>query len=132
MSFDVRSLTPLLSVFDMPESVAFYRKLGFEVLHDSGKGDDSGWVMLGQNGVKLMLNTIFDEGERPGARDPRRNAAHGDTIIYLGCPNVDRAYDHLKEQGIESSQPEIAPYGMKQLYLKDPDGYSLCFQWPAE
>ena len=21
---------------------------------------------------------------------------------------------------------------MKQLYLHDPDGYNLCFQWPAE
>jgi len=21
---------------------------------------------------------------------------------------------------------------MKQLYLADPDGYILCFQWPAE
>jgi hypothetical protein len=22
--------------------------------------------------------------------------------------------------------------GMKQLYVSDPDGYSLCFQWPAK
>jgi glyoxylase I family protein len=27
--------------------------------------------------------------------------------------------------------PKVAPYGMKQLYVKDPDGYVLCFQWPA-
>ena len=24
-----------------------------------------------------------------------------------------------------------APYGMRQLYVSDPDGYTLCFQWPA-
>jgi len=21
---------------------------------------------------------------------------------------------------------------MKQLYVRDPDGYGLCFQWPAQ
>jgi hypothetical protein len=26
--------------------------------------------------------------------------------------------------------PKVAWYGMKQLYLRDPDGYLICFQWP--
>ena len=132
MNIEIRSLAPLLSVFDMPESLAFYRKLGFEVLHHSGRGDNSGWVMIGLNGVELMLNTMFDDGERPDTRDPDRNAAHGDTIIYFACPDVDGAYAYLQEQGIEPSEPVIAPYGVKQVYLYDPDGYSLCFQWQAE
>jgi len=25
----------------------------------------------------------------------------------------------------------VAPYGMKQMYLADPDGYGICFQWTA-
>jgi hypothetical protein len=29
-------------------------------------------------------------------------------------------------------KPKIAPYGMKQMYLTDPDGYGICFQWPAQ
>jgi glyoxylase I family protein len=29
------------------------------------------------------------------------------------------------------NEPKVAPYGMKQLYVRDPDGYGLCFQWPA-
>ena len=132
MSIEVRSLTPLLSVYDMPESLAFYRKLGFEVLYDSGQGDDSGWVMMQLNGVELMLNTMFDEGEPPAACDRDRIACHGDTVIYLGCPDVDGVYEQLQEQGIKSREPETATYGMRQLYLNDPDGYSLCFQWPTE
>jgi hypothetical protein len=31
--------------------------------------------------------------------------------------------------GIQVEAPVVAPYGMKQLYLKDPDGYTICFQW---
>jgi hypothetical protein len=23
----------------------------------------------------------------------------------------------------------LRPYGMKQLYVRDPDGFGLCFQW---
>ena len=30
-----------------------------------------------------------------------------------------------------SNPPKVAWYGMKQLYLTDPDGYGLCFQWKA-
>jgi hypothetical protein len=28
-------------------------------------------------------------------------------------------------------EPVVQRYGMKQLYVRDPDGYSLCFQWKA-
>jgi hypothetical protein len=27
--------------------------------------------------------------------------------------------------------PTVAAYGMKQLYVLDPDSYNLCFQWEA-
>jgi hypothetical protein len=38
----------------------------------------------------------------------------------------------LQGEGIASEQPKVAPYGMKQLYLRDPDGYGVCFQWAVE
>jgi hypothetical protein len=28
-------------------------------------------------------------------------------------------------------EPKVAPYGMRQLWFTDPDGYGLCFQYPA-
>ena len=44
MHVEIKGMSPLLSVFDMPTSLAFYRDvLGFKVIHDSGKGDNSGW-----------------------------------------------------------------------------------------
>ena len=131
MAIEVRSMSPLLEVFDMPTSLAFYRdKLGFQVTGDSGKGDDSGWVMMELGDATIMLNTAYDDGERPDAEDPARVAAHGDTCIYFSCPDVDAAYEHLKANGLNVDPPSIAPYGMKQLYVLDPDGYNLCFQSP--
>jgi len=35
---------------------------------------------------------------------------------------VEEAYRQLRAQGLDIKEPKIAPYGMKQLYLKDPDG----------
>ena len=131
MSIEVRGVAPLVEVFDMPTSLAFYRdKLGFRVTGDSGQGDESGWVMLELGNATIMLNTAYDDGERPDAPDPARTASHHDTCIYFECPDVDAAYKHLQTVDIESDPPSVAPYGMKQLYFTDPDNYGICFQCP--
>lgn len=132
-SFDIRGLAPLLMVYDMPASLAFYRDvLGFQIKGESGGGDMSGWVLLEKNGTELMLNTQFDEGERPDERDQQREKWHEDTCIYFGCPDPDALYEHLRSKGLDIQPPSTAPYGMRQLYVKDPDGFNLCFQWEAK
>jgi hypothetical protein len=45
-------------------------------------------------------------------------AALADTSFYFRCPDVDAAYEELR--------------GMKQMDLRDPDGFLLCFQWPIQ
>ena len=133
MGIDIRGMAPLLQVFDMPTSITFYRDvLGFEVVTTSKpRGEHFDWALLRLQGVELMLNTAYEQDARPPAPDPARIAAHDDTAIYFGCPDVDAAYAHLRRRGIAAKEPEVAHYGMKQLYLHDPDGYNLCFQWPA-
>jgi glyoxylase I family protein len=64
--------------------------------------------------------------------DLGRVAAHGDTLLYLGCEDIDAAYVHLSSQGVKVEPPTITPYGMKQLSTTDPDGYGLCLQWQVE
>jgi glyoxylase I family protein len=134
MPIEIRGLTTLLQVFDMPTSIAFYRDvLGFEVISTSNPGSDRfGWALLKLNGIELMLNTAYEDHDRPAVPDPARIAAHEDTILYFGCPDVDAAYAHIRARGVDvKEEPKIVPYGMKQLYLLDPDGYGLCFQWPV-
>ncbi len=133
MGIEIRGMAPLLQVFDMPASIAFYRDvLGFEVVTTSPpRNGHFDWALLRLNGVELMLNTAYEQDSRPPKPDPARIAAHGDTAIYFGCPDVDAAYAHLRSRGQSVKEPKVAPYGMKQLYVHDPDGYNLCFQWPA-
>ena len=133
MSIEVRGVCVLLQVFDMPTSVRFYRDvLGFEVVQTSPReGDQFDWGLLRLNNAEVMLNTAYEQDSRPAQPDSGRVAAHGDTCLYFGCPDVDGAYRHLRAHDIDVKEPHVAPYGMKQLYVSDPDGYELCFQWPT-
>jgi catechol 2,3-dioxygenase-like lactoylglutathione lyase family enzyme len=133
MGIEIRGMAPLLQVFDMPTSIRFYRDvLGFEVVSTSKpRGERFDWALLKLNGVELMLNSAYEDEARPPAPDSARTVAHDDTAIYFGCPDVDAAFAHLRSRGMNVNEPKVAHYGMKQLYVHDPDGYNLCFQWPA-
>jgi catechol 2,3-dioxygenase-like lactoylglutathione lyase family enzyme len=134
MAIQVRGMAPLLQVFDMPASIRFYCDvLGFEIVSTDGKpAPNFDWVWLRLNdAADLMLNTRYESDDRPPAPEPSRVAAHDDIGLYFGCPDVDGAYALLSKKGVEAKEPKVAPYGMKQLYLTDPDGYVLCFQHPA-
>ena len=63
-----------------------------------------------------MLNTAYEfDEERPVPPDEARVAAHGDTGLFIGCPDVDAAYEELRAKGVEVKKPHVAPYGMKQM-----------------
>lgn len=115
-----------------PPSNFYCDILGCRIVTSDGKpAPEFDWVMLSLNGTRLMLNTAYDGGERPPQPEPARIAAHEDTTLYFGCPDVDRAFDHLRTMGVNVTAPKVSWYGMKQLYVRDPDGYLLCFQWGA-
>lgn len=130
MGLDVRGMAPLLQVFDMPTSLHFYRDLlGFEVISTSEPGDECNWAWLRLCGVELMLNTQHEKARRPAAPDLWRRKVHADTCLYFSCADVDGAYLFLLEKGLEVREPVNRDYGMRQVYLNDPDGYEICFQW---
>lgn len=136
MPIEVQGVAPMVQVFDMPRSIRFYRDLlGFTVT-DSSKPmstdrDDVNWVMLQLSNATIMLNTAYDPDDVPAEPDAGRWSGHQDTCLYFACPDVEAAYQHLVSKGLEVDPPKVAWYGMKQLYLKDPDGFGICFQWPS-
>lgn len=132
MTIAIRGLVPLLQVFDMPTSLRFYRDvLGFAEVGKSGEGDDVHWAWLRHGEAEVMLNTAYDDGDRPQQPEAARVAAHGDTGLFIGCEDLDEAYRCLRAHGVRVEPPKVAPYGMKQVHATDPDGYALCFQWPV-
>jgi glyoxylase I family protein len=135
MTIEVRGMTPLLQVYDMATSLRFYCDiLGSKIVQTDSNttSPNHNWVWLRLNDIDLMLNTAYEYDKRPAAADPGRLVVHDDTAFYFGTPNVDAVYANLRAQGLDVNEPKVAPYGMKQLYVHDPDGFSLCFQWKAE
>ena len=137
MPSQLSGVTPLLSVFDMPEAILFYcRALGFTIVSSSPEieapeGRYFHWALLRRGEAELMLNTAYDAGERPPARDVDRWKGHGDASLYFGCSDVDQLFEELAAGGLKLARPRNAPYGMRQLHVLDPDGYTLCFQHPV-
>lgn len=127
-------MCPLLQVFDMNISLQFYcETLQFKVHQSAGEeGAAPDWVWLKWNNIDLMMNTAYEAAHRPPQPDAARSRTHGDVTLYFGCPDVDGAYRDLSAKGLSLQPPKVAPYGMKQMYCYDPDGYQLCFQWEAQ
>ena len=133
MAIIVRGVTPLLEVFDMHRSVEFYRDvLGFEVVQTWKPDGHFYWAMLKLGGAVLMLNGRYEDDKRPRQPDEHRSAGHGDTELYLDCSNVDGAYSHLRAAGCPVEEPKSTHYGMRQVWVTDPDGFKLCFQSPSK
>ena len=140
MAFEVRSVCPYFEVYDMPASLASTStsSASRSVNHAPHRGGDDPyryhWCWLRLGTADLMLNTVYEfDEERPTREEHLRQRGHRDTCLYFGCPDVDAAYTELTARGVVIDQPpKVAPYGMKQMYFTDPDGFGLCFQWKAE
>ena len=137
MAVDVEGATPLILVYDVPTAVAFYRDvLGFEVLNTSKPFDDAkdnfGWVLLRLGSVELMLNNMYEDNARPAQPDEVRSRHHSDTVIYFLVRDVDKVYAYLLSRHLSVHPPTDTYYGMRQVGVTDPDGYSLVFQSPVQ
>ena len=132
MTLRIGAFATLLQVFDMPTSLAFYRDvLGFEVESEVPDDGQCDWVLLTLHGSELMLNPAYESDQRPEAPDPMRIAGHADVALFFGCEDVDAAYATLRARGVSARAPIVTGYGMKQVYLRDPDGYEICLQQPV-
>ncbi len=72
MTIKTAGMAPLIQVFDMKTSVAFYcGKLGFTLVQRSQEGEDHfDWCMLENCGTYLMLNTAYELHARPRPTPP--------------------------------------------------------------
>lgn len=122
----IREIIPLLMVSDLKPSLAFYiDKLGFQL---SQQAEDKGsliWCRIEKDGVALMLQQSCPD------EDDMSKVGNGVTLYWI-CDDVDTLQKQFTANGFELNDPTVAYYGMKQLYLKDPDGYDLCFECPVQ
>jgi catechol 2,3-dioxygenase-like lactoylglutathione lyase family enzyme len=122
----VQKLVPLLYVSEMDRSAAFYdNKLGFEITQHWEPEGKMLWCMLKRGDAELML-------QQADAKDGPAEGRGRGVMFFFWCNDADAMHAELVANGLKLDPPSVAFYGMKQLFLKDPDGYELCFQNLAE
>ncbi len=122
----VAELAPLLIVKDIDCAIEFYReKLAFVVAGTWEPDGQVQWCRLERDESVIMLQQACDED---GPADGRGRGV----VFYFNCQDANAEHARLAKSGLQLDPPQLAFYGMNQLYLRDPDGYELCFQNPTE
>ena len=131
-------IVPNLMVTDMRRSVAFYRDvLGMnltmavsptrEVMAKSD-GEGAVFATLEWDGNQLMLQTVESLAADVPSFTPDQRPVAGGTVYFRGFHPDTVATRASPEQVVKG--PEVAWYGMKELYLRDPDGHIICLGAP--
>ena len=118
-----RRLVPALLVNDMPETLAFYRKLGFAVQGSYPEQGKQTWAEVARDGVALQFHT------EPSCGTPAEPVCSG--TFYFFPESVEALADELRGQFEFAWGPEVMDYGMREFGVRDPNGYYLAFAEPA-
>lgn len=115
----VTSLAPQFLVDDLTRSIAYYRNLGFAFNEPWG-----GFYAIGnRDGLQLHLK---EAPKNQAERKYRRDNEHLDAAA--GVEGIEALYQQVVEAGAKILKPLApTPWGTKDFYLEDPDGYIICF-----
>ncbi len=116
----VKASAPHFFVRDLEASLRFYVDvLGFEA--PEVWGEPPVFAMPHRDGFVVMLNQANPEYVRP-------NGAFGCWDAYFWCDDVDAFWEAIKDNVDVVHGPEDrAGYGMREVGLRDIDGYMLVF-----
>jgi catechol 2,3-dioxygenase-like lactoylglutathione lyase family enzyme len=107
-----------LAVIDIARSVAFYRRIGFE-LRSGGEHSSFASFGAGSGFLNLALST----------NDAGLRGRWGRVIFYVS--DVDAMYERVIGLGLAPDfPPRDAPWGERYFHLSDPDGHELSFACP--
>jgi uncharacterized glyoxalase superfamily protein PhnB len=136
----MEKIIPNLMVSDMQRSLGFYCDLlGFtqnmavtgdrKVITDGERVGNIVFAMLVNDSAELMLQRRDSMMEDVPAFSP--GCVPGGTItLYLRGEAVDELAAKLAGAVEVVKGPETSWYGMRELYIRDPDGYVLAFGTP--
>jgi uncharacterized glyoxalase superfamily protein PhnB len=119
----ITGIAPFFLVADVTKAAEFYRdKLGFKIIGYFFE-EPPVFAMVGRDDKIIMLSLM--QGGRGGS-----NRAHKSEAVdaYLWTDDVDALHADFSGNGVEIVMPPtLRIYGMKELEIRDLDGYVLCF-----
>ncbi|HED66538.1 MAG TPA: hypothetical protein ENJ09_13410 [Planctomycetes bacterium] len=145
---DRQTMSVGLTCKDMKASVGFYReKLGFEMKESWPDAENPMWANMVLGGQSVMLGQATPP-EKVGemcagdeealaihtglATDFRDNLPGAGVTIYLQVPDIDAYFGEITGRGVETDcKPKTEFYGIRNVFLRDPDGYRLVMFTPV-
>jgi predicted enzyme related to lactoylglutathione lyase len=97
---------------DIPASVAFYRKMGFELI-------------VSEPHYARFKSTVGDATFSVHAVESLQDAST--TVVYFECASLDQQVAELQAKGLQFSQePRDEPWLWREARLVDPSGNIIC------
>lgn len=118
------TVVPLLWVKNIEKSIRFFEEIGFKIAEMWQPQDKIQWCRVEFHNAALMLQQIIDSDAIQQIGED-----HGIQLYFI-TDDVDAVYHQIRTRGIDVSPPKIEFYGMKQVFVSDPDGRTLCFESP--
>jgi catechol 2,3-dioxygenase-like lactoylglutathione lyase family enzyme len=116
----IKGIAPEFVVADVTKAAEHYRdRLGFRIVGYFFE-DPPVFAMVGRDDHIVMLSLA--EGSRGGSN---RSHKGGSIDAYLWVDDVEALYAEFHQSGADIAMPPI--YGMKEIEVRDLDGYILCF-----
>ena len=121
-------VSPILGVRRVRETAEYYRDvLGFSldpvdgVFQPSPDEPDRVYAIVKRPGVWIHFQI-----RRGVIRERRRHEFERD--VYLYVDKVENLYSEFTRRGAKfQSPPQVAPYGIREMVVEDPNGYRLVF-----
>jgi uncharacterized glyoxalase superfamily protein PhnB len=143
-------ISVILTVRDAKATLAFYReKLGFQLENCWPDEKNPMWANLMLDGQSVMIGQWFPEEEVKkwcGDGDPAevehklresREFKAGKPGLgittYIMVPDIDAWHATVTKKGVQVfGKPKTQFYGIREVLMKDPDGYNFTFYSPVK
>jgi catechol 2,3-dioxygenase-like lactoylglutathione lyase family enzyme len=124
----VKRVVPIIKVTDIGPAIEFYSMLGFVTDFKYVAGPDGpAYAGLSLDGNQVHLSTFAGDGVRG-------------TATYCYVDDVDALFRTFREAGLRTPGKSHSPvdegpvnqtWGMREFYVRDPDGNTLRFGSPV-
>lgn len=123
MDANLVSATPLIHVSSSQDAEAFYCvKLGFTrewEYRPAAPAAEPGYLSLVRDGVRVHVSSFSGDGVAGG-------------VVGFRVRDVDALFEELRARGVAIAlEPTDQTWGLREMYVRDPDGNALRFGQPT-
>ena len=122
MESNLNAIAPVFLVEDVRRAAEFYRdRLGFELTEYFGEPPE--FTIVRRDAVRIAMRRA---GDAIGGSNRARNSETFDAYIWVS--DIDALYRQFVAKRTQvSGAPELQEYGIREIWIRDPDGYIVTF-----